>query len=280
MKRNEQRTKPLTLLLTYRSQIMFFAAFWVLCSHSIGIVGAEQWPFLMNLKPLIAFGWGGVDIFLFLSGMGIGLSLSKSPSFPTFMSKRFNRIFGSFFLIVTVEHLVNGTQTVSYLLDVSTLSYWLPLLGEHSKNTFWYVSAAFVFYLLSYPYYKVFSKKPLLATVLVSLGGLILYRLLFGKIDFFLARIPIYFIGMYASTLLHVSFRSWPFVVFSGFVYCVMAMISWLYGGQTLSDIGLHFVLFIFITPGLVFALAYLFDFMDRYKIGQVANKAISCLGQ
>ena len=85
---------------------------------------------------------------------------------------------------------------------------------------------------------------------------------------------------MYASTLLHVSFRSWPFVVFSGFVYCVMAMISWLYGGQTLSDIGLHFVLFIFITPGLVFALAYLFDFMDRYKIGQVANKAISCLGQ
>ena len=259
---------------------MFFAAFWILCSHSIGVVGAEQWPFLMKLKPLIAFGWGGVDIFFFLSGLGIGLSLSKNPSFSIFISKRFNRIFCSFFLIVTVEHIVNGTRTVSYLLDVSTISYWLPLFGEHSKNTFWYVSAAFAFYLLSYPYYRIFCKKPFVSTVVIVLLGLALYKLLFGKIDFFLGRIPIYFMGMYASRWVNTSFKTWPFVLLASIAYCVMALIAWRYGGMVLSGSGLHFILFMFITPGLVFFLSNVFKFMDRFKLGSFVDKQLACLGK
>ncbi|MCR8912779.1 acyltransferase [Barnesiella sp. ET7] len=271
---------PIKSVLYYRSHIMFFAALWILCSHSISIVGAEQWSFLLKLKPLIAFGWGGVDIFFFLSGLGIGLSLSKQPKFSTYLSKRFNRIWFPFFLIVTIEHVMNNTKTISYLLDVSTLSYWLPLLGEHSKNTFWYISAAFAFYLISYPYHALFCRRPLLSTILISILGLVLYKLFFGKIDFFLGRVPIYFIGMYASRWVNVSFKSFPFIFIGLLSYCLMALVAWRYGGLLLSEVGLHFILFIAIAPGIVLFLANLFEFINKYKWGALVNRICNKLGK
>ena len=71
---------PISNILSYRSHIMLFSALWILCSHSVSTVGEEQWNFLLKFKPIIAFGWGGVDIFLFLSGLGIGLSLTKKQT--------------------------------------------------------------------------------------------------------------------------------------------------------------------------------------------------------
>ena len=272
--------KPRSNVLAYRSHIMLFSALWILCCHSVSIMGTEQWTFLQMFKPLIAFGWGGVDIFLFLSGLGIGLSLSKRPQFNSFFSKRFNRIFYSFFIIVTIVHIANQTSTIDYILDTTTLSYWLPLFGINATNSFWYISAAFAFYLLSYPYYNLFFyKKPLLSTIIISLIGLICYKLLFGKIDFFLARIPIYFIGMYSSKFVCQSFKSTPFILLSIIAYSAMSLIAWKFGGLTLSSTGLNFIFFIFITPGLVFLLSSFFKFLDNMKWGKYLNKTFNILG-
>ena len=38
--------RPVVEILEYRSSIMAFAAFGILCSHSIGIVGERQWEYL------------------------------------------------------------------------------------------------------------------------------------------------------------------------------------------------------------------------------------------
>lgn len=275
-----ESTKPISNILSYRSHIMLFSALWILCSHSVGTIGEEQWNFLLKFKPIIAFGWGGVDIFLFLSGLGIGLSLTKKQTFSTFISKRFKRIFFPFFIMVTVEHIINQTQTIAYLLDITTISYWLPLIGEHSKNTFWYISAAFAFYIFSYPYYKYFfQKKPLISTIIVSVIGLLLYRLLFGKIDFFLARVPIYFIGMYVSRLVDKSFNPTPFILLSGITYCGMSLAAWKFGGLILSSMGLHFILFIIITPGLIFLLGKIFKFLDGLNWGTYLNKLFNFMG-
>lgn len=260
--------RPIVEMLEYRSSIMAFAAFWILCSHSIGAVGGRQWEYLNYFRPFIAFGWGGVDIFLFLSGLGIALSLNKRPSLSQFLSKRFNRIYPAFFIAVTIEHIIYNTTVQSFWLDVSTLSYWSPLLGIQEKNTFWYVSAIFAFYLISYPYYKYcFSKWPLLSTIIISVLGLLLYQI-FPPLKLFLGRIPIFFIGMYSSLFLEKEFKTIKFVLLSIFCYCLMSLIAWLYGGRILSDTGIHFIFFIFITPGLIILLSKILSYLNNIKIG------------
>lgn len=66
----------LDIVLKHRNKIMFFAAFWILCSHSLTSSGC-QYSFLNLFRLLVAY--GGVDIFFFLSGIGIALSLQKGP---------------------------------------------------------------------------------------------------------------------------------------------------------------------------------------------------------
>ena len=271
--------RPIVEMLEYRSSIMAFAAFWILCSHSIGAVGGRQWEYLNYFRPFIAFGWGGVDIFLFLSGLGIALSLNKRPSLSQFLSKRFNRIYPAFFIAVTIEHIIYNTTVQSFWLDVSTLSYWSPLLGIQEKNTFWYVSAIFAFYLISYPYYKYcFSKWPLLSTIIISVLGLLLYQI-FPPLKLFLGRIPIFFIGMYSSLFLEKEFKTIKFVLLSIFCYCLMSLIAWLYGGRILSDTGIHFIFFIFITPGLIILLSKILFYLNNIKIGGGIVKLCNYLG-
>lgn len=270
---------PIELSLEYRSQIMSFAAFWILCSHSINICGENLWTYLYYFKPLIAYGWGGIDIFFFLSGLGIGLSLKKNPSTAQFFSKRFNRIFPAFFIVVTVEHLLYNDSILKYFWDVTMLGYWTPLLGYATKNTFWYVSAAFAFYLLSYPYYKYyFSKRPLLSTLIISVIGFSLYYIL--PLDLFLGRIPIYFMGMFASQYVHKCFKIFPFGILAIAVYMTICYVAYRYGGRILTDHGLHFFAFIFITPGLVFLLAKCFSFLDSIKIGKLIVRYIDVIGR
>ena len=45
--------RPIVEMLEYRSSIMAFAAFWILCSHSIGAVGGRQWEYLNYFRPLL-----------------------------------------------------------------------------------------------------------------------------------------------------------------------------------------------------------------------------------
>ena len=54
-----KKNNPIEMVLVYRSHIMAFAAFWILCSHSIGIGGERLWSYLNAFKPIFSFGWGG-----------------------------------------------------------------------------------------------------------------------------------------------------------------------------------------------------------------------------
>ena len=177
--------------------------------------------------------------------------------------------------MVTIEHLLYNNSIVKYFGDVTTLSYWTPLFGYTTKNTFWYVSAAFAFYLISYPYYKYcFSRRPLLSTILISVVGFSLYYIL--PLNLFLGRVPIYFIGMYASLYVNKHFKVFPLGILSVVVYILICYVAYKYGGRTLSDYGLHFFAFIFITPGLTFMLIKCFSLLDHSKPGKLL---VQCMG-
>ena len=250
---------------------------WILGSHCYYL---GQWNGLAWFKPLLAYGWAGVDIFLFLSGIGIGSSLSKKPSTTKFFSKRFNRIFPTFFIAVAIEHLIYNTDVVSFWLDVSTISYWLPLIGIHSKITFWYVSAIFVFYFIAYFYYKhCFIKNPLIFTVVISILGIVLSQFA-PSIHLFTARIPIFFIGMYFSLYLKKDIKISPFILLSILCYFLLIFLAWKYGGAVLMAKGLPFYVFILITPGFIFLLASIFSILDKTRYGKIIDKGIDWMGK
>lgn len=83
----------------YRTELMGIATLWVLLFH-YGKIGI---PIIDSLSTL---GYGGVDIFLFLSG--IGLSFSIKDGVKSFYIKRILRIFPTYFnhhrFIIELSH--------------------------------------------------------------------------------------------------------------------------------------------------------------------------------
>ena len=85
--------------------------------------------YLLNvLFALGAYGYGGVEIFLFLSGIGIALSLSKSPTFMNFIFRRVSRILPAYWIILTFFYLLINGSFKDYFGEFLTLSYWHPLI--------------------------------------------------------------------------------------------------------------------------------------------------------
>lgn len=100
------------------------------------------------LNKLFAYGNWGVDVFLLLSGFGMCYSMSKSSSSSGFYWKRFVRI-GVPYLIIAIPFCFISDILVAptadwgmFVLDVSTLSYWLLHRGA------WYVAMLVPLYLL------------------------------------------------------------------------------------------------------------------------------------
>ena len=82
-------------ILSYRSVWMALAALWVVYHH---ISLTPPCAFLQFLKSC---GAGGVDIFVFASGLGCYHSLKKNPDTLIFIKKRLIKIVPAYYLCVT-----------------------------------------------------------------------------------------------------------------------------------------------------------------------------------
>lgn len=116
-------------VLKYRSEIMAIATLWIMGGHSLSFC-SDKWTFLNYLRPVLAYGYGGVEIFLFLSGIGIALSLSKSPTFTHFIFRRVSRILPAYWIILTFFYLLKNGTFRDYFSELMTLNYWYPLLND------------------------------------------------------------------------------------------------------------------------------------------------------
>lgn len=153
--------------------------------------------------------------------------------------------------------------------------------------TFWYVSAAFAFYLLSFPLFHMLKKYPLPFTALISIVGILLFYLgilwmndTLGNIHLFLARIPIYFSGLFVGYKIKVlHFPSKILVLISLLAYLSLGMGSMLLGGRVFTLYGFNFALLFFVTPGLIVALTIAFRWMEQWKMGKLFNKLLQYIG-
>lgn len=237
--------------------------------------------------PILKFikdcGYGGVDIFLFLSGMGLYYSVSKN-SVEVFYKRRVERllpfIIGWFvmrtFIAIKVSYVpidmsVKGILSfiITFIGNLTMTGWFLGLESQFN----WYVQMLALLYLASpaiYAFVKYAGEKKrsciLFFVLLFCISSCFFYTdLLMG-----MSRIPVFAMGMLTAYLMEeksgIQIKGW-------FWYLLMAAGVWIlyavfiYWPQYLYGYGLYWYPFVFITPGLCILLAKGFEAVGTGKI-------------
>lgn len=155
---------------------------------------------------------GGVDAFFFMSGFGLYYSAQKGHSTLTFYKRRALRIFPPFLCLFATMMLIQHNFTWQRAFwGGTTLAYWFPATRQYMFG--WFVSVIVLLYAAFPAYSRWFAAQRKLATATAVATGLALtsiYAVYFmvlhpgGYNQYILAaaRMPIFFIGIYAAWLL------------------------------------------------------------------------------
>lgn len=142
-----------SLVSKYRKELMGFAALWILFFHE-WICLFSQVPVLGQIEYLTKnFGYVGVDIFIFLSGMGLVFSIEKSTVLK-FYSRRFSRILFPFIVVEAIACALSGYSFLEFIQMVTGYSFFATSIF----TVLWFVPTIAIFYLLFPLYYRFFSK--------------------------------------------------------------------------------------------------------------------------
>ena len=76
----------------YRSELMGFSIIWIMMLHF-------QFEIVKPLGFIAQYGFAGVEIFMFVSGLGIYYSLDKNRQIIPYYLKRIRRIFPAYYIV-------------------------------------------------------------------------------------------------------------------------------------------------------------------------------------
>lgn len=153
---------------------MGLALIWVMLFHAYNLHFYR--PALDYIKE---YGYLGVDVFIFLSGLGLAVSLLRKPAALAFWKARCFRVLPAYWLAAGLYSLLlvlAGRIPFSTLLwNLSCLHYWLQIPDSFN----WYISALLAFYLMAPFWVRLLrnSGHPELLTLAVFPASYGLYRL-------------------------------------------------------------------------------------------------------
>jgi peptidoglycan/LPS O-acetylase OafA/YrhL len=244
---------------------MGIAIIWICFYHS-----KVHFPDSFLFSPLFFLkqaGYGGVDIFLFLSGFGLMYGMrNKKYSTTTFYFTRLTRILPTYFLIFFVTLFAEKIQGYTFslsriILGFSTVGFWI-----HKYPFDWFIPSLIALYLLFPLFFSVYLRTPdknrffafiCLITLLALPLCLFIIPTKANYLMIFLARIPIFFIGAYIG---HISLKSnssiKPNRLLLYWMCLFCGIVSWLYIINKFWDAsfagnkyyGLHYYPFILFT--------------------------------
>lgn len=267
-------------MLKYRNHWMGLAIFCVVMYHSELFIDSAALTFAKT------FLYGGVDLFLFASGIGCYFSLNKDSDNINFMKRRLYRIMPVYCVFMcfwcTYEFFFHQMRLRSILGNFLGIQYFT------SNDDFfnWYISAILLFYLIA-PYFKQFLDRTASNKGrFFLLCFLVLASIPFWGTQFFIltvTRIPIFYIGMWFGK--ECTKEELPKRFIS---VCMMLMIfgililifANLFLQERLWGIGMYWYPFILITPGVGVLLSLLFKGMEKMKGISLIGKGFSALGK
>lgn len=259
----------------YRAELMAMAMIGILFTHF------KAAPDSFIVRRLMLFGQGGVDMFFFLSGFGLYYSSLKHSSPLCFYKRRLLRIFPAFILVLFISLLAKPVFSWrAFLWGSTTLPFWLPSIRKYTFG--WYVSVIMLLYAIFPAYISFFRKGKHWCTgisVAMALGGVAIYAHYFlhlhpgayNQYILCLARLPIFFLGIYAGSQSvgpRFTEADWGGKVF-WIVLPLAAATLWnvgltLWGFMPMRNSGLLYLLFCPILPGLMLIMTWGFGWLKR----------------
>ncbi len=255
-----------SLLSRYRSELMGLAMISVMLFHS--------WDLDLGLSPLNylrSIGFGGVDIFMLLSGIGLAMSLSRrEQEYGEFMERRAKRLLPAYFAVMVPYTLclwsVGRAYASTLVWNSLLLNYWVHCAGSFN----WYVSGIMLLYLVTPPAVRFLRSRRhpgavLLAVTAVSfLVSQVLMRDTWWNHLDLIYRVPIYTAGLVIGIWIADGKK---FGVMDGVALALLFSEGLVYGTfcGSMGDYAPLAYLFAFTTVPVCLALAWL---MDRLPLG------------
>ncbi len=190
---NEKPVLSYKALFSYRNLWMLLALLWIMLFHGPGLL--PGWGFLQGLKT---YGYGGVDIFMFCSGIGCFFSLDKDADVLRFLKRRAWRLMPTYLIFLLFWF---GYRALAG--DLSAAQILGNFLGQGvlaglDNQANWYVGCMWLCYLLA-PLFVGLARE--YKGALPRLGILAVISLLsltfVGQFQLILwSRVPVFFLGV------------------------------------------------------------------------------------
>lgn len=268
-------------LFQYRSVWMGVAIIFIVFFHS------EMTFDNIIVETIREFGYGGVDIFLFASGIGCYYSLQKDSDIARFMKRRFLRIMPVYlvFMVIWLAY-----QRLLFEMPISSMLGNLFCVQNFTLkgNEFnWYVSAMWLMYLLAPFFASLASKLKTWRACLAVMAILLLFTVSFWYSYTFIisiARIPIFFLGVFVAKKALDGFtihraQGIALTIVSVLGILLLLLLSrqspdrlWLMGGLWYP--------FLLIVPGLCYLLSLLSSRLEASKAGRLVVRCFTAIGK
>ncbi len=264
-------------LLPYRQSWLGFATLLVLLFHlPVKIPG---------LWYLQTFGYGGVDICLFASGVGCFYSLCGNGDVGAFLRRRLKRIAPGCILTIgfwLVFRFLMGQFDLS--MAVGNLLGLQSFTGRGLEFN-WYISAIVLFYILA-PYLKLGAERSTPVGKVLILGFLLVCILPFLRNNGYMiivTRLPIFYAGMLLGDLSKRDLRvkSSHGVLLLGALIAGIFALLYCYRHFTdyLWSYGLFWLPFLLIVPPLCLGLSRLLVILEKWRLTRPVNSFLELVG-
>ncbi len=247
----------------YRDELKGLAILWVVFFHAMVSCGGV----LGTVKEL---GYGGVDIFFFLTGFGLYHSLRKSEDLRGYWSRRLWRLLPAYLPLVILWMVIMGpsyglstVQAIRFAAgNLLMAGYWV---GTPSFFN-WYVAGLLLVIALAPACYALLtrSRKPLGALIaLLAVSGIVGLTAIDSNTLMPLSRLPIFLLGMGFAA----EWRGGPGKGALRVLYaaaCALGLAAVLLClrryPELLIDYGLYWYPFALIIPGLCVGASFLLE--------------------
>ena len=239
------------------------------------------------LSTLQEFGYGGVDIFMFASGIGCYYSLQKNSDAAEFMKRRALKIMPIYLYFIVFWLLYKRLFFDMPITAIVGNLFGVQNFTGRGLEFNWYISAMWLMYLLAPFFASLAAKLNRPRSVFGAMSVLLLFTASFWYSYTYIisvARIPIFFLGMLVAKKALDGYEIEKRQVYLSFVVSILsAAILIVLNGKLTGDrmwlLGLLWYPFIAIVPGLCLGISLLCELLEKSKVGTYFVKMFASLG-
>ncbi len=269
-------------LIKFRSMWMAVAILWIVLFHSILSFNSN---FVMAIKTI---GYGGVDIFLFASGLGCYFSYSKVNNSYDFIVRRVHKIV-PMYIIFMIFYVGNKLGTGITLKEIVGNFLSIGSLANLENQFNWYVSCMWLFYFfVPYIYGWITGRGYRYIRYFLIIALALLVSLLYTKYSgmiIIMSRAPVFIMGMclgdYSKNKEEISIMA----VIMSFCAMIVGFMGLFYFkinyDEYLWDYALYWYPFILIVPGLCLIISFFGHLMEKVGgVGKTITRIMNKLGE